>query len=139
MVYTLQQVDEWYPELIEVEEQAKEVSRPLHFTPLTHSLPLQAASRLLYVIDDQTRAVASMIEAADFVGSSRDVLVVVNDITGDAPMIGGDRLSRREVEDLNRGRAFVRSITDKSGCLVEETVQEAVTALVDVSYTSTSV
>ena len=88
------------------------------------------------MIDDQTRAVASMIEAADFIGSSRDVLVVVNDITGDAPMIGGDRLSRREVEDLNRGRAFVRSITDKSGCLVEETVQEAVTALVDVSYTS---
>lgn len=91
------------------------------------------------MIDDQTRAVASMIEAADFLGSSRDVLVVVNDITGDAPMIGGDRLSRREVEDLNRGRAFVRSITDKSGCLVEETVQEALTALVDVSYISTSV
>lgn len=77
-----------------------------------------------------------MIEVADFVSSSRDVLVVVDDIRGEAPVIGGDRLSRREVEDLNRGRAFVRSITDKSGCLVEENVHEAVTALVDVSYTS---
>ena len=86
------------------------------------------------MIDNQTRAVASMIEVADFVGSGRDLLVVVEDITGQAPTIGGDRLSPREVEDLNRGRAFVRTITDEGGCSVETTVQKAVTALVDVSY-----
>lgn len=72
-----------------------------------------------------------MVEVADFVGSSRDVLVVVDDITGEAPVISGDRVSRREMEDLNRGRAFVRNITDRSGCLVEETVHKA---LMDVSY-----
>jgi hypothetical protein len=74
-----------------------------------------------------------MIEVADFVGSDRDVLVVVDDITGETPAIGGDRLSRREVEDLNRGRAFVRAITDESGCLMQSTVHKAVTALVDLS------
>ena len=47
----LQQVDEWYPELIEVEEQAK-----------------QSASMLFFVIDNQTRAVSSMIEIAYFAG-----------------------------------------------------------------------
>ena len=74
-----------------------------------------------------------MIEVTDFVGSDRDVLVVVDDITGENPAIGGDRLSCREVEDLNRGRAFVRAIADEGGCLVHSTVHKAVTALVDVS------
>ena len=105
-------------------------------TPTLHwccTLHLQAASKLFFVIDDQTRAVASMVEVAYFVGNGRDLLVVVDDITGDAPAIGGDRLSHREVEDLNRGRAFVRSVTDEGGCLLEATIHKAVSALVDVS------
>ncbi len=55
MYYTLtpipQQVDEWYPELIEVEERAKD-----------------SASLLFFVIDSQTRAVSSMVEIAFFAG-----------------------------------------------------------------------
>ena len=85
------------------------------------------------MIDDKTRAVASMIEVAEFIGSGRDVLVVVDDIKEEAPSIGGERLSRREVEDLNRGREFVRTITDAGGCLVGATIHKVVTALVDVS------
>ena len=46
-----QQVDEWYPELIEIEEQAK-----------------SDASLLLFVVDNQTRAVSSMVEIAYFAG-----------------------------------------------------------------------
>lgn len=45
------QVDEWYPELIEVEEQAK-----------------TTASLLLFVVDDQTRAISSMVEVAYLAG-----------------------------------------------------------------------
>ena len=132
-------MDEWYPELIEIEEKAKEVLyRPTNPCPSTAvyislSLCPQAASRLLYVIDDQTRAVASMVEVADFIGSGRDVLVVVDDIVGESPAIGGDVLSRREVEDLNRGRAFVRTVTEAAGgSLVESNVHRAVSRLVDV-------
>ena len=46
-----QQVEEWYPELIEVEERAKD-----------------SASLLFFVIDSQTRAVSSMVEIAFFAG-----------------------------------------------------------------------
>ncbi len=45
------QVDEWFPELIEVEEQAK-----------------MAATLLLFVVDSQTRAISSMVEIAFLAG-----------------------------------------------------------------------
>ncbi len=51
MYVCMQQVDEWYPELIEVEERAKD-----------------AAKLLFFVIDSQTRAVSSMVEIAFFAG-----------------------------------------------------------------------
>ena len=88
---------------------------------------------LLYVIDDQTRAVSSMVEVANFVGSGRDVLVVVSDIRGESPVISGDILTPREVEDLNRGRAFVRTVSEAAGNLVESSVRRAVSSLLDVS------
>ena len=52
-LFLLQQVEEWYPELIEIEEQAK-----------------GDASVLLFVIDNQTRAVSSMVEIAYFAGEA---------------------------------------------------------------------
>ena len=84
-------------------------------------------------MDNQTRAVASMVEISYFAGSGRDMLMVVDDIVGDNPAIGGDRLSPREVEDLNRGRAFVRNIAEQGGSLLESSVHQAVCSLLDVS------
>ena len=74
-----------------------------------------------------------MVEVANFVGSGRDVLVVVSDIRGESPVISGDILTPREVEDLNRGRAFVRTVSEAAGNLVESSVQRAVSSLLDVS------
>lgn len=51
ITYFNPQVDEWFPELIEVEEQAK-----------------TAATLLLFVIDNQTRAISSMVEVAYLAG-----------------------------------------------------------------------
>jgi hypothetical protein len=116
------QVDHWSPELIDIEEEAK-----------------QAATTLLYVIDDQTRAVSSMVEVANFVGSGRDVLVVVSDIQGESPVISGDVLTPREVEDLNRGREFVRTLSETAGNLVESSVHRAVSSLLDLSSWGQSV
>ena len=56
-----------------------------------------------------------MVEVANFIGAGRDVLVVVSDIRGESPVIGRDVLSPREVEDLNRGRGFVRTIAESGG------------------------
>lgn len=51
ITYFNPQVDEWYPELIEVEEQAK-----------------TTVTLLLFVIDNQTRAISSMVEIAYLAG-----------------------------------------------------------------------
>lgn len=48
-------------------------------------------------------------------------------------MIGSDPLSQREVEDLNRGRAFVRSLLEAGGSLLAPTVEEGITASAKVS------
>lgn len=71
ITYFNPQVDEWYPELIEVEEQAK-----------------TAATLLLFVIDNQTRAISSMVEVAFLAGQPLLSLCLVYrcDVTGDVVM-----------------------------------------------------
>ncbi len=68
-------MDEWYPELIEVEERAKD-----------------SASLLFFVIDSQTRAVSSMVEIAFFAG----------ELIGHVPYIAG--IFGNEAIDLHCGR-----------------------------------
>ena len=49
----MQQVPEWNPDLIEIEDQAKQI-----------------AQLLMFVVDNTTRSVASLVEAAYFAGNS---------------------------------------------------------------------
>ena len=51
---------------------------------------------------------------------------------GESPVIGRDVLSPREVEDLNRGRGFVRTIAESGGSTVQSSIQKAVDSLLDV-------
>jgi len=62
--------------LIELEHQAKE-----------------NAEILLYVIDNQTRNVVSLIETANFMGSRRNVVIVINLYKGPGHAIGSERIS----------------------------------------------
>ena len=72
-----QQVEEWYPELIEVEAEAR-----------------KGAALLFFVIDNCTRAVSSMVEIAYLVGGGRDTVVTVEDVCNTG-RISGDALSER--------------------------------------------
>ncbi len=58
------QVDDWSEDLVEIEERAK-----------------QNAQLLFFVIDDQTRGVASLVEISYLVATSRPILVVMRDFT----------------------------------------------------------
>ena len=104
------QVDDWSPELVEIEAQAK-----------------ATAEVLLFVIDSQTRAIASMLEAAELIGR-RDVRLVVLDIE-DGTEIDGRAVTGRELKDLNRARAYLRDIAQRHGVTVYATVAEAVAAI----------
>ena len=61
-------------------------------------------------------------------GLGREMIVVVDDITGPAPCVGGDALSEREAADLNRGRAFIRHYLESGSSVIEVSVETAVQA-----------
>jgi hypothetical protein len=68
-----------------------------------------SADVLLFVIDGGTRGVASVAEAAYYLGCRRSLALVVTDI-GPDDLIDGVLLNAPERDDLNRGRIFVRSM-----------------------------
>jgi hypothetical protein len=89
------QVADWNAELVILEALAK-----------TH------AELCLFVIDDQTRAIASMIEAAEFIAGEREVVVVIKDIPLDT-CINNEKVAPNERRDLNRARAYLADIAQR--------------------------
>ena len=55
-------------------------------------------------------------------------MVVVDDIPTQSAKIGEDTPSSREVEDLNRGRAFVRNLLEAGGSVLATGVEEGIRA-----------
>lgn len=100
------QVEDWSPELVEIEARAKE-----------------EADVLLFVIDSQTRAIASMLEATEYICTGRRVVLVVQEIDHVDPSY-----SLVEIKDLNRGRAYLRDVAKRHHVAVHDSVTEAVKA-----------
>lgn len=67
------QISDWHPNLIQLEAAAKE-----------------ECQMLLFVIDSKTRAIASMLEATEYIMQLRSVVLVILDIPGTN---GGNPLS----------------------------------------------
>lgn len=108
------QVADWSPELVAIEAKAKKDS-----------------SALLFVIDGQTRAIASMLEALSQAAQGRRIFVTSMDIT-DGTVIAGQPVTGRELKDLNRGRAyFLDELSNFSSATVHGSIAEAVTAAAD--------
>lgn len=68
----------WGPELIELENYAK-----------------QNAEVLFFVIDNQTRAVVSMVEAAFIAGSKQKLILVIDEVRGPGSSIHGEVISEK--------------------------------------------
>lgn len=77
-VLCLQQVSHWEEALVELEYQAK-----------------QTASVLFFVLDRNTRNVASMVEAAYMAGCQRKLVVVMDSYTGPGQLINGEAISEQ--------------------------------------------
>ncbi|EQC41598.1 hypothetical protein, variant [Saprolegnia diclina VS20] len=84
------QVDEWHEGLMDLEAQAKET-----------------ATMVLFVIDNLTRAIVSINEAAEYMCCGRRVVLVVLDME-DGVHIGNKALTEYEIADLNAARACLR-------------------------------
>eukprot|EP00741_Cyanophora_paradoxa_P020906 tig00021318_g20182.t1 len=107
------QVEEWRPELVAVEAEAK-----------------RAAGVLLFVIDAQTRGLASMVEAAEYIAAARPVVLAVLPVPAGAA-IGGEAVQAGELKDLNRAREYLRDVAERHGVRVFGDVQSAVREIVE--------
>lgn len=106
------QVEDWSPELVEVEARAKTECR-----------------EWLFVLDGQTRAVASMIETTELMSTGRTVWLVVTDIP-DGTEIAGAIVTGRELADLNNARAYLRDVARRHHVALHSSVEDAVGSLV---------
>lgn len=111
------QVANWNPELVDIEARAK-----------------ARASILLFVIDKQTRALASMIEASEYISAGRKLVLVVQEVESGAT-IGSDKIDAAEAKDLNRARSYLRDVACRHGTDVHDNVAEAVQSVIAMSKT----
>jgi len=98
------QVEEWSDELVELEARAK-----------------QDSEFLFFVIDSQTRALASIVEATEYICTGREVILVIFELE-EGVDIAGHKLEKREVNDLNRGRRYLQDVASRHGVVVHNNV-----------------
>lgn len=109
------QVEDWSPELVEIEACAK-----------------AEASVLFFVIDKQTRALASMIEASEYISAGRKLVLVVQEVEAGA-VIGSDTVDEAEAKDLNRARSYLRDVAERHGTKAYATIDEGINAVIDMT------
>lgn len=109
------QVAHWCHELIEQEHQAK-----------------QTAHVLFYVIDNRTRNVVGIIEAANFAGSNRKLVLVVNPYNGPGDSINGESISDQEYWDLRKSLDLLKDLMKKRGIPTFDTIPTAVTCAAEI-------
>eukprot|EP00741_Cyanophora_paradoxa_P015873 tig00020909_g15324.t1 len=115
------QVDDWKPELVAIEAEAKLM-----------------APCLLFVIDSQTRSLASLVEAAEFIAAGRNVVLVIMPLPENAT-VAGEKVQKGECKDINRAREYLRDVAKRHGARVFESVQAAIDDIVQTKRTKGSI
>eukprot|EP00040_Diaphanoeca_grandis_P033785 m.207704 g.207704 ORF g.207704 m.207704 type:complete len:632 (-) comp32990_c0_seq1:484-2379(-) len=106
-------VDNWTPQLIPLEAQAK-----------------QQCSVLFFYIGADTRAIGTMVEAAHFIGRGRTVVICMADVKPSS-VIHNLELGKLSAKDLNRGRLYLADIANRQGLKQFSNLDEAAHELVD--------
>lgn len=107
------QVEDWSEKLVAIEAAAK-----------------QEAEVLLFVIDQQTRALASIMEATEHICQGRDIFLVIQEIV-DGTEINNQKITGGELKDLNRVRAYLRDLAQRDRITVYASVEEAIDTIVE--------
>lgn len=90
------QVPSWGPELLELEDQAKEASEVLFF-----------------VVDNETRSVSTCIEVAYYAGCRRQLVVVMKPFPGPGIELRGEVITQSEFEELNDAQITVQDLLER--------------------------
>jgi len=102
------QQDNWVPEMIELEYQAKVTSQIL-----------------FYVLNEQTRNIGSMIEVCQYAGNNRRLIVVLSSYPGPGHTINGEKLTKNEYDDLQAGMEMVQDLIERQGIPVFNNINVA--------------
>jgi hypothetical protein len=84
-----------------------------------------AASVLLFVINHETRGVATVAEVAYYMGLGRQLALAISDIPNNA-ILYDHPLQQPEIDDLNRGRIFLRTMARSHNIPIFDTIENAV-------------
>ncbi|KAK0082901.1 hypothetical protein PV325_009668 [Microctonus aethiopoides] len=112
ITYYNPQVSQWGPELIAQEYEAKQTARVL-----------------LFVIDNQTRNTAGIIEAAQLAATRRESLVLVVYPYHQDQMILGEAISAQEYYDLTNGLLVLEYFMDNQRIPIFESVSGALNGI----------
>ncbi len=113
-------VGEWTPAHQKIEAEAKE-----------------KADVWLFVVSADTRGVASLVEAAYRIGQGGNIALVVNNLEAESEL-DGHPLTKQEIKDLNRGRAYLREVAEQNGVPVFEDIAEATRYAIELSNQKTA-
>lgn len=91
------QRDDWSPALVALEAHVK-----------------KNCLILLFVIDKMTRAIASMLEAAEYISTGRHVVLAVQNVELGTEFFGTE-VSEGEIKDLNRARSYLLDVALRHG------------------------
>jgi len=105
--YNPQQAN-WVPEMIELEHQAK-----------------YSSQILFWVLNCETRNVASMVEVSQFSGTNRRLIVVLEPYPGPGHNISGEGITKAEFEDLENGMETVQDLIERQGIPVFSSLEVA--------------
>lgn len=114
ITYYNPQVDQWIPEMIEMERKAKDDARILFF-----------------VIDDQTRSIVSMIEVAYLVGIRRmrkRLILTINDFSITSTNIL--MTNELEMKRLNKGHCLLRTLFTTSNLTFHSNLMDSLNYLI---------
>ncbi|XP_075226881.1 NDT-like domain-containing protein raw isoform X2 [Lycorma delicatula] len=114
ITYYNPQVDQWSSELLKLEYHAKE-----------------SASVLFYVINNETRNVAGIIEAAHLAGARRKLILVI-DRYRPGQLLCGEIISQQEYEELNTSLQVLQDLVERQGIPVFSDIPLAINCTAEV-------
>ena len=101
------QVEEWNPDLVEVENYQK-----------------KNAEILFFVIDNNTRSILSMLEIVELILQNRRIILVIKYIS-EKQEIDGIIISEREKKDLNRARFYIEELANRNDIPIFNNIEKA--------------
>ena len=113
------QRDDWTPEMMELEASAK-----------------IGSSILLFVFDRETRAIATLTEAYEFIGARQQSVVIFCDFVQTGLLIEGQTITAEEAHDINFARRMLLDYAGDRGCHILPNLEDAVAMTIRISHLS---